>query len=28
MIFNNESHVESDPDRAQRLAVEKVLKLL
>jgi para-nitrobenzyl esterase len=27
MILNNESRVESDPDRAQRLAVEKVLKL-
>ena len=27
MLFNNESRVEQDPDRAARLAMEKVLKL-
>jgi para-nitrobenzyl esterase len=27
MVFNNESRVEQDPDRAARLAMEKVLKL-
>ena len=27
MLFNNESRVENDPDRAARLAMEKVLKL-
>jgi para-nitrobenzyl esterase len=27
MLFNNESRVAQDPDRAARLAMEKVLKL-
>jgi para-nitrobenzyl esterase len=27
MLFNNDNRVEQDPDRAGRLAMEKVLKL-
>jgi para-nitrobenzyl esterase len=27
MLFSNESHVAQDPDRAARLAIEKVLSL-